>query len=127
MELYEHIKPPPQTDKPLYTTFGGHTYADMYPHSPNDSPLWLELFMLAAKVDVNLAKQFEIIRTTGAWLLLDQQYGFRIQPIIDPKGANGWTTMEQYNAERRYLMPYMNNVVEALRELRRRFDAGLIR
>jgi len=121
MELYDYIQMP----KPIPSLFGadmGQSYQDKYyQHSPKDSRLWLELFAIADKVDRTLSEKLEYIRNTGAVLLIDQQYGFKIQPVI---GFNGWQSIEQYNQEREYLMVHMQTMLQSLGELRCRYDNG---
>ena len=53
-----------------------------------------------------------------AIFIIDNQYGFIIQPVIDPNGQKGWKNIEQYNEERKYLMPYSNILIESLKQLR---------
>ncbi len=152
MALWEHIKPPgskfgpppplpiwyqpvapppppvPQAAQPaLFDKFGGVVHQDLYPYSPQDSSLWLELFIMADKVSHELTVRLEWLRAVGANLVFDQQYGFRIVPIIDPAGMNGWHSQQQYDAEKICLEPFFKEVIEALKELRRRYDAGKIR
>lgn len=125
-----HIQPPsavPQVQHALFNAFGGIIHQDLYPYSPSDSSLWLELFIIADQVDHEFTVRLEWLRAVGANLILDQQFGFRITPIIDPTGVNGWTSQEHYDTEKVCLEPHINQVVEALRELRRRYDTGRIR
>jgi len=123
MELYDYIQIP----KPIPPLFGadmGQLYQDRYyQHSPNDSRLWLELFAISDSADRILTEKLEYIRTTGAVLILDQQCGFRINPVI---GVNGWESINQYNQERQYLMQHMQAMIQSLGELRRRYDSGKI-
>jgi hypothetical protein len=146
MKLYEHIKQPPPA-VPYANTFGppppvpivptvnkqlsifeqtGYMYQDLYPFSQQDSNLWLELFIIADKVNPDMAHRLEYIRATGAWLVPDNEFGYVIKPIIDPSGTNGWSSMEQYLKERQCLDPYIKQIIEALKELRNRFNSGLI-
>jgi len=130
LELYDYIQPDlPIPPKPPDLFAGmGYSYEDLYPHSPNDSRLWIELFMIAASMNHDMAKRLEYVRNVGAWLILDQTYGFVIRPIIDPMGMNGWTSDEQYNQQgRNQLSVYGQQVVQCLGILRRRFDQGRIR
>ncbi len=152
MALYDHIRqpvppqygPPPATPPPvpynmppppvpqasqpaLFDAFGGVVHQDLYPYSPQDSNLWLELFILADKVSHELTVRLEWLRAVGANLVFDQQFGFRIVPIIDSTGTNGWHSQQQYDAEKACLEPFFREVIEALKELRQRYDAGKIR
>jgi hypothetical protein len=147
MALYDHIRVPvpptigpppaipnmppppvPSAAQPsLFDAFGGVKHEDLYPYSPWDSSLWLELFIIADEVNHEFTVRLEWLRAVGANLMLDPQFGFRIMPIIDPTGTNGWNSQQHFEKERECLDPYYNQVVEALKELRRRYDAGKIR
>lgn len=127
MELYDYIQIPKLLSPipPLFGSDMGQYYQDKYyRYSPNDSRLWLELFIITDKLaGRELTVQLEIIRNTGAVLVLDQQHGFRINPVI---GINGWESIEQYNQERQYLIDHMQTMIQSLGELRRRYDSGKI-
>jgi len=124
MEIYDYVKPLPPPIPPLFGSDMGQSYRDKYyQYSPNDSRLWLELFLITDNADRTLGEKLEYIRNTGAILVLDQQYGFKIQPVI---GFNGWESIEQYNQERQYLMGHMQTMIQSLGELRRRYDHGKI-
>lgn len=135
MELYEHIKmppppqpPPPEQPNPDLFSCLGRTYSDNYPYSPQDSRLWIELFIIASGIDNELAGRLQYVRTVGAWLVLDATWGFKIQPVIDHQGKIGWQSPEQYEQEGRCaLSPYGRQVMECLKELRHRFDKNMIR
>ena len=73
-------------------------YQDLYrQYHPEDSKLWLELFLQAGKIDENLASILMYIRNTGAVLLSSNEYGYVIRPII---GTNGWSSQEEYDKEK---------------------------
>jgi hypothetical protein len=117
MEIYDYVQKQPKPLPPIGSDLG-YSYKDSYEYSPNDSWLWLELFIITDKCNRELAKQLEIIRATGAIFIIDNHYGFIIQPVIDPAGQKGWKNIEQYNEERKYLMPYSNLLIESLKQLR---------
>lgn len=129
MELYDYIMQPETVSRPDRQQFNhahplGHYYQDRYPYQTPDTNLWLALFWMVDPVDRRLAEVLEYIRAVGAYLTPDPQYGYRIQPIIGP---NGWASMNEYNQEREYLMPHIQTMLQALGDLRRRYDAGQIR
>ncbi|MCM0759594.1 hypothetical protein M7775_13630 [Sporomusa sphaeroides DSM 2875] len=139
MELYDYLKPPqqpsalpplppPAQQSDLFATFGGYSYEDLYPYHPEDSRLWIELFVIADKINPDIAKRLEYIRTVGAVLIFDNQYGFRIEPMVDGQGVTGWSSIQQYVTERdAVLKPVGQQVMQALGELRQRYDQGRIR
>jgi hypothetical protein len=110
---------------PLENTLG-RVYQDRYPELTNDSRLWLELFMITDSPDHKLSDQLMIIRATGAILVPDQQWGYVIQPVIDSTGQKGWQSQQQYEQERKYLVPYGNALISALADVRRRYEQKLI-
>ncbi|WP_425057635.1 hypothetical protein SCACP_21530 [Sporomusa carbonis] len=130
MQLYDYIKPnPPIPPKPPDLFAGmGYVYEDLCEMSPGDSKLWIELFAIAAGMNHDLARRLEYVRGVGAWLKLDDRFGFTIQPIIDPRGALGWTSYEHYDQHGRHqLSVYTREIIQCLSELRKRFDNGRIR
>ena len=143
MAIYDYLNtntpPPPPPPPPLikppqnqrsstepYHSELGLAYQDLYP-SPQDSPLWLELFIIADQITPKLAEALEYIKTVGAILQFDQYYGFVIEPIVDPRGANGWNSRTEYDHEREsYLIPYTQQLIQTLGELRQRYDSKRI-
>ena len=127
LELYDYIKPDsPIPPKPPDLFAGmGYSFKDRYPYSPNDSRLWVELYILASSVNHDMAVRLEYVRNTGAWLVLDDTYGFIIQPVI---GQYGWESYEHYQREGQHqLSVYSQQVVRCLGDLRRRYDQGRIK
>lgn len=129
MELYDYINQSlPKTNLPPITppNFNGREYKDGYPELTADSRLWIELFMITDSPNHQLSDQLMIIRRTGAILVQDPQYGFAINIVIDPTGQRGWESQQQYDQERQYLVPYGNQLISTLAELRRRYDQKTI-
>ncbi|WP_434132727.1 hypothetical protein KIAC18_000269 [Sporomusa sphaeroides] len=129
MALYDYIQPaPPIPAKPPDLFAGmGYVYEDLYPYHPQDSNLWIELFVIASGINPDIAKRLEYIRAVGAVLVFDNQYGFKIEPMVDGKGVTGWSSIQQYMSERKNVLePCGQYIVQALGELRRRFDQGRI-
>ncbi|SDF65191.1 hypothetical protein [Sporolituus thermophilus] len=85
--------------------------------SPADSHLWQWLISEAAKIDVDFAARLKYIRGTGAKLEPDARLGYKIVPIIDASGQNGWPSWEMYEAERWCLNPYREQLVGLLKRL----------
>lgn len=87
--------------------------------SPEDSECWLWVLSEAEKKNKELYAALFYIRGGGARLVEHQQYGFAIHPIIDPSGKGGWSSREEYDRERKCLVPYRLQVVELLKEVRK--------
>ncbi len=137
MELHDYIKPaqPPQVPPPPPLTGEqmllnmGHPLTDLFSnHSPGDSRLWQELYFISAVVDIGISDRLEFVRNVGAVLIMDDQWGFRIQPVIDSTGRNGWNSMQEYlQTGQVELRPYGDKIMQFLKELRRRYDNNLIK
>lgn len=130
MEIYDYINQsrpvPPEHHSNAINSFGT-VYRDLYPYSPEDSFLWMELFCLCSYNE--MASMLAYIRNVGARLVPHNQFGFMIQPIIDPTGFRGWKSLEHYNQEKQCLTSprdYTPVLIVLLGELRRRHDAGEI-
>ncbi len=133
MELYDYIQQstPQLVSKPNLPpiqplNFGGYEYKDGYEYSPPDSKLWIALMKMVDSPDHRLTDILKCIRNTGAMLVPDQQWGYAIRPVIDPAGQKGWKSQQQYDQEKQYLVPYGNQIISALAELRRRHEQKLI-
>lgn len=82
--------------------------------SPDDSDLWLDLFMHADKIDPYLAGMLQYLRNSGTKLEKDERFGYRLVPVI---GADGWESMAQYKQETEYLKPYRSQLILILKKL----------
>lgn len=89
--------------------------------SPEDSHLWQRLISEAAKINIDFVARLKYIRGAGAKLEPDARLGYKIVPIIDASGQNGWPSWEAYEAERWCLNPYREQLVNLLKRL-----AGII-
>lgn len=123
MELYQYIQQPKPAVPSNFTRYTelGRCYQDVLTNLP-DGPLWLELFIIADKSSQELAQILEYVRNVGAKLIMDQYYGFIIEPIIDPTGCYGWSSIEQYQQERRWLVPHTDILLQSLKLLREKYD-----
>jgi len=101
----------------------GHPIVDQYEYPTNDSALWLELFIIVSRTNMECVAILQFIRKTGALLIADNKCGYRIIPIIGPAG---WESQDQYNAERNALIPHMELISHALKELKYKFGNGLV-
>ena len=97
----------------VVTDFMGHDYRDRYEFHPQDSDLWLSLFRMSDSEP--LASLLQYIRNTGAILEPSDKYGYVIRPVI---GVQGWQSMEEYEWERKLLVPHTTKLLEMLRRLR---------
>lgn len=95
--------------------FGGAQFWDNYgEHSPHDSELWLKLMGWAHGISPDLSAALMLIRNTGAQLIPSEEFGYRIQPVIGPKG---WASKEEYERERVWLAKYQSQVLAMLGRL----------
>ena len=85
--------------------------------SPDDSSLWVRLLELARGVDIDFAARLLFFRGTGCRLIPNEQTGFRLEPIIDESGCNGWVSQAVYNTEKQCLWTYKDKLTELLRRL----------
>ena len=93
----------------------GTEYQDRYyEHHPSDSDLWRKLFQMADRIGEPLASNLMYMRNTGAILVRSEKYGYRIEPVI---GAEGWSSREEYDRERRPLVKYQAEIVGMLGRL----------
>ena len=93
----------------------GAIYSDtFYTVSPEDSDLWMDLFMYADILDPYFAGILQYLRNTGTKLVKDERFGYRLVPVI---GADGWESMAQYKQETEYLKPYRNQLILILKKL----------
>ena len=90
-------------------------YADTFHTvSPEDSDLWMDLFLYADVFDPYLAGILQYLRNSGTKLEKDERFGYRLVPHI---GEDGWESLEQYKREAEYLKPYRTQLVMILRKL----------
>ena len=91
-------------------------YADTFHTvSPEDSELWMDLFLLADMMDPEFAAILQYLRNTGTKLVKDERWGYRLVPHVD---VNGWKSEEEYRRESRYLLPYKNQLALILKKLK---------
>lgn len=97
------------------TVFPGYEMQDNYGViSPEDSRLWLELFILASKKNCELCEVLQYVRNTGAKLVRNPKYGYIIQPVI---GVYGWSSKEEYMRERKPLEKHRELLLKLLADL----------
>ena len=90
-------------------------YTDtFYPVSPDDSDLWMELFMYADKLDPDMAAILQYLRNSGTRLVKHNKWGYRLVPHVGPEG---WESEKQYKQEAEYLKPYRAQLVMMLKKL----------
>jgi len=86
--------------------------------SPVDSPLWVRLLAAAKKIDNDFAARLLYLRGGGCRLVSNERTGFRLEPIIDETGCNGWISQQVYDVEKQCLWPYKEKLVDLLKELK---------
>ena len=80
--------------------------------SKEDSALWLELFAMLKK-NGELTAKLLYLRGVGC-RLVEHGRSYKIMPIIDPSGMEGWTSQEQYDREKWVLMAHKDELSRAL-------------
>lgn len=112
--------PEPKQKPPQELKIPGTEYRDDYRTiHPEDSKLWLELYILAdiAKGE-ELCAMLAFVRNTGAILIKNDLYGYIIQPVIGP---NGWESREHYEKERVCMSRFKEDIIDILKKLRGMF------
>ena len=91
-------------------------YADTF-HivSPEDSELWMDLFLLADMMDPEFATILQYLRNAGTKLVKDERWGYRLAPHV---GVDGWASADEYRRESRYLLPYKKQLAFILKKLK---------
>lgn len=82
--------------------------------SPNDSDLWLDLFLYADRVDPEFAGILQWLRNTGTMLKPDAKWKYKLVPYI---GDDGWSSKEEYQKESVALKPYRTQLIMILKKL----------
>jgi len=85
--------------------------------APADSLLWVRLLTAAKKVDLDFAARLLFLRGAGCSLVPNEKTGFRLEPVIDETGCNGWIDQELYDIEKQCLWPYRHKLTELLKIL----------
>ena len=91
-------------------------YADTFHNvSPADSERWLDLFMMADKLDPELAAILQWLRNAGTQLIPDDKFGYKLVPWV---GDEGWSSEAEYKREAVALKPYRTQLVMILKKLK---------
>lgn len=94
---------------------------DFEKYHPEDHYHWTWLFFHAVFQSTELADILCILRGNGCKLVMDDTYGYRIEPII---GNHGWQNMQQYNDTKEPLNDYVQLLLPLLKQLRAAADNG---
>jgi len=86
--------------------------------SPDDSALWVRVLEMAKVVSIDLVARLRYLRGAGCKLMQNNGTGFKLIPIIDSTGRNGWINQESYDAEKWCLNPYRQQLVELFQKLK---------
>lgn len=105
--------------KEAHRILGGKLFCDPHPYYREDSELWLKLLSIAATKGIGLYGTLTKLRAIGATLEKDERFGYLIKPIIKgEKGEKwGWANQSLWEAERRNLLPYTNELMKILKEI----------
>lgn len=66
------------------------------------------------KIGQEAATMLEFVRNTGAVLVPSEKYGYVIRPVI---GVQGWSSMEEYEQERKPLVKWQSQIIGLLKRL----------
>ena len=90
-------------------------YKDTFSNvSPDDSDLWLDLFMYADRIDPELSGILQWLRNTGTMLKPDAKWHYKLVPYV---GDEGWSNKEEYQKESVALKPYRSQLILILKKL----------
>lgn len=91
----------------------GEVLTDPYINDhPQDSDLWINLFLKCT--DYDLYARLFYIRGGGTILVKDRFWGYKMRPIIS---KNGWDSRNQYLLESTCLNDYKDKLISMLRDL----------
>lgn len=90
---------------------------DPYRYENNDRDLWLKLLNDADNENLYLFGILYYLRSVGAKLVPNKNYGYIIQPIIDRNSIKGWENKQQYDEEAKNLVPYKDVLIRLLKAL----------
>lgn len=90
-------------------TYPDH-YADIH---PADHDRWVQLMIMAALRNEELASVLCYLRGTGCTLEPSKKYGYVIQPVI---GDKGWTSRAEYDREKQPLAKHGELLMELLKK-----------
>lgn len=86
-------------------------------YSQQDQDLWQTLFYVAKDCNETLFQILQYLREVGTNLVRDNQFGYKLVPVI---GKYGWQSQKEYNQEKAYLIPYANQLTKMLKYIARR-------
>lgn len=89
-------------------------YVFLHNDTPEDSDLWLSLLAKAHESNFELFAILDYLRGTGVKLVKSPKHNYRLEPII---GEDAWISLEQYQKEKQYLLPYTDELARLLKEL----------
>lgn len=91
----------------------GEVLTDPYINDhPQDSDLWIKLFLQCT--DYDLYARLFFMRGGGTILVKDKYWGYKMRPVI---GLDGWDSRNQYLIESACLNDYKDTVITMLRNL----------
>lgn len=90
---------------------------------PEDSNLWVWLFLHAAFINSELADVLCFLRGRGCVLIPDDRFGYVIRPVI---GKDGFKSYEEYNQIKEPLADYGEPLVKLLKKMKALVDCGNI-
>lgn len=94
----------------------GKEYEDPRPDMPEDSFLWLQMFVDADRISPEFYQHLLYMRSAGTRIVTGKSGGFVIRPEIGGKGT--WLNEAQYKEyAARWLAPHRNEIIKILANL----------
>lgn len=91
---------------------------DPFPIKLKDSRLWERLLDLAKEADEYMCEILVWYRTVGVVLVENDKFGYTIKPLTLNTCSYGWQDEEEWQSEKKWLMPYWKTVAVLLKQLR---------
>jgi hypothetical protein len=92
-------------------------WSDPRPDLADDADEWKQLMAMVDQAELH--SMLDTLREIGT-TLERQNTMYRLRPVIDPSGAKGFEDLEQFNAMRKHLMPYVGTLEGLMMQLHRR-------
>lgn len=97
-----------------FSVFGVVTRDPGYRYDAKGSGLWCALLIKAREADFDFFSRLNWLRDVGCILVKDPKFNYHLEPVI---GADHWSSAEEWNSEKRCLIPFQKNLIDILQAL----------